>query len=120
MKDLFYMNFPCLAGDKSPLSMSDEEFSAYLNSISSKKIEEISEEKSLTAKEYKECVELRICYFSGEFFVGVFANESEAQKYYDENKGEFWDYRANCYGTPIFDVVSLNLVDEVAEDVNYD
>lgn len=51
-------------------------------------------------------VELWVNYFSGDFFVGTFENESDAQQYYDDNKEEFIDYRGiECghkYGTPIF------------------
>ena len=48
-------------------------------------------------------VELWVCYMSGGFFVGYFKNCSEAQKYYDENKGEFYDYRGKCYALPVFE-----------------
>lgn len=51
-------------------------------------------------------VELWVNYLSGDFFVGTFNNESEAQKYFDDNKEEFIDYRGiKCgfnYGIPIF------------------
>lgn len=51
-------------------------------------------------------IELWVNYWSGDFFVGTFKSQSEAEQHFNKNKERYRDYRGEkhgfAYATPIY------------------
>ncbi len=45
-------------------------------------------------------IELWVNYWSGDFFVGHFPDITSAQKYFEDHKERFRDYRGEKFGFP--------------------